>query len=376
MYDLRRLRGTLIALAGVAAALGGFGLVASSALGGRPRWLPASDSTMDTIRYTTMGGKIAAVARPGALPRGERLGILLGSSSLQCAVDPTRLGPPPDGRPIRWLTLLGEGANGADLRDLGRHLARGGLRPAVLVLAINPSLLARSTEFLSDPSSFDLHILREHLTTRHLGLAQRDVEAMLLVPWNRAFPQRTRIGHQIRLLIQATKMRVAGAFGLGFASIYAPAADPWVVPDWTDRDHAPRSAIPMQMDGWRVRGWLDPASYALDGPNVLALMDLIRDARARGSEVIIVLMPEPSVLRDAMPAAARLTLDRALERHFGPASPRVFDLRDAMDDSEFWDTIHLDPHGKRVFTVRLSRAFRPPERSGAERLPAPGLPTP
>src|SRR5438046_2399269 len=92
MLDFRRLRGLLVPLTLVAAAVGSCGLVLRATLARDPlRFLGSDWLTYRLVSYQAVGSRLSGVIREG---RGlERCpGILLGASTLEWGVDPVALG--------------------------------------------------------------------------------------------------------------------------------------------------------------------------------------------------------------------------------------------------------------------------------------------
>jgi hypothetical protein len=361
VYDPRRLRGPLVGLAAllVALAVGSLGL--SPALRGRPRWVPEVDSSTDLEEYHRIGRRLSGLIRQGHArggPAAERLGVMLGSSSLEWGIDPQALPAELGGRPIRWFNIHSSGANGIDLRRMAGYMTRAGLRPEVAVLCLGPSFLARGNDPLDDPTP-EVEEIRSHIAGRHPMLLKEDFEDILLLPWNLAFPNRTRIGSWARDVIFDARIDLFASMGYGINALFAPESDPWSAPPWwAQGDHVPPLMIERQMKGMRRYGMFDPASYSADGLNSRALVALIRELREGGAEVIVAFFPEAEIRRRELPPEALASFDEALRRAFGTAAPPVLDMRGAMSEEYFFDTSHLNPGGRAAFTERLGRALR------------------
>ncbi len=380
MYDLTRFRGVAVAAVAVAVAMAGCSLAARGALGGRPSWLSGGDSTMEGGQDAVVGRRISGAI--AALRRGGQsdLGVVLGASAVGMAVEPRRLESSGDPRiPGRWLSLYANGANLGDLRGLAELLLGSGLRPRLLLLGIHPGLLARSDDYLSDDEGFDPGPTLQALRSGRVRDARDEFLLMMAGPLNAAFPQRTRIGHTSRVLVIAAKRRMFARLGLGAESIYAPDPDPWTVRLlFADQDEAeeagaaePRgtkaASVRELNEGVRVqglrgavrdKGWGDPANYSVDGYNARSLVAMIRMARGRGIETAIVLLPEAGAMRASIPAEAMQCLDAVLRDAFGDGAPPVIDLRAAIRDDEFHDTIHPKRAGRRDATAALVAALR------------------
>jgi hypothetical protein len=349
----------MTALAATALALAFLGLVLRPALQGRPDWLPLSDSTTDLETFTRSASRISGVWHAGK--QNDPMGIMIGSSSIQCSVDPGLLGDELRGSawPTDWLVLYGGGVNAGDAADLARLALDGGLHPQYVVFSLNVGSVARSEGVLSDPIEPSFETMLHYLAERSILLARKELDKTILVPWNRNFPNRTRINHWVRLGVFREKVRMMTALGFHFDEMFAPARDPWRVSvDWMIGDHVPPSVIELQMAGWRGKGWFEPSSYA-DKPGTLrALIEITRELTNQGIHVWFVLVPEKSTLREAMPAEAKQSLQEALDHEFGGHAPSILDCRDALPDDLFFDVAHVNREGKKVFTHYLATKLR------------------
>ena len=378
MIDPKRLRGIVAAAAGVAVALAACSLLAHAAAGGRPAWLAGGDSTIEGGQDAIVGGRIAGVSaeqrHKGA--KVEKLGVLLGASAIGTDVDPKLLaaegGP---GLPKRWLNLNANGANLDDLRDLSDLLLGSGLEPEVIVLGIHPGLLARSDKYLSDSTTFDFTGLKKEFAGRSVRGVQAEVESLASVPVNAAFPNRSRINYALRGVVSDLKRRGFASIGLGASALYAPDPDPWAVRELIPgqaeaqdvpaegrnasvRDQATGPMFEGVFGAIRDKGWSDPGSYSVDGRNAKALIAMIRDARARGIEVKILILPERSDMRASVAPEATRCLRESLKIAFDGEPPPVIDLGDAMPDELFHDKLHLARQGQVETTRKLLAALR------------------
>jgi hypothetical protein len=379
MFDPRRLRGMLAAAAVVAPAMAILSGLALATAEGRPSWLASGDSTIEGGQEAIVGGRIAgalAQERASGAQGPSDLGIVLGSSAVGMAIETDRLeaeaGPKV---PSRWLSLFANGANLEDIDHLAELIFGSDLRPKLLVLGIHPGLLARSDDYLTDRLTIDTGVLDAELAARHLLLAKKELAALSVVPLNRAFPNRTRISNRVRGLASLAKRRMFAAMGLGLDTLFRPDPDPWaarlLIPDASSPKMAEAEGrranvrdlaeAPMR-EGLhgpvKDKGWNDPDKYDVDGANARALIHLVREARSRDIEVAILLLPEASNLRASIPPEAMRCLRGALENGLAAAAPPVIDLRDALADSLFHDSIHPNKAGREVATRRFAEALR------------------
>jgi hypothetical protein len=343
------------------------------------RSMADGDSTMEGGQEAIVGGRIAGVlvrTRRGP-ERTPDLGVLLGASAVGMDIDPATLeaagGP---GVPARWLSLYANGANVSDLRGLAELLFMNGPPIKLLVLGLHPALLARSDTYLTDPTVADTRDFWRAYEAGHLMSAREELAALMLAPMNRFFPERTRIGHQSRVLAAKVKRRLFAALGLGADSLYAPDLDPWTVRLLIEDERAEgraaeagrRVAVRELQEGpmreglfgqVKDKGWYNPAGYSTEGSSSRDLIATIQEARSRGIEVVILLLPERSDLRSRVPAEAMNCLNETLARGFGDDdSPPIVDLRDAIADDQFHDTLHLNQKGRMETSRRLAERLR------------------
>ena len=356
MYDPRRLRGPLVALAMLVAALIVGGLALKPVVAGRPRWLPDADSLCDVASFKENLGRIAGVVRRGG---PARLGLLVGSSSLDWGVDAARMPRMDESRPMRWLSIAAMGSTIEDNARMASMVFRAGLKPEVVVLALGPASLASRINILDDPTSPDLAVLREHVSRRHPVLVKEDLEGYLLLPWNRVFPNRSRIGRWARVMLFDARLDLFAALGHGPEDLGPPLRDPWsALPWWTEGIHESPEVLDKQFKGLADAGVFEAGSYSADSQNARNLVRLVRDLRAAGSEVVVALFPEAERRRVAEPPEFLGSTEEALRRAFGDAAPPVLDFRAAMPADAFFDLSHLNPIGRAAFTEKLGRALQ------------------
>jgi hypothetical protein len=350
MIDVRRLRGIMIALAAVSVAMGTCSLSARAVVGSKPAWLSSGDSTLEDGQYDLTGGLISGVSRLKNKGDGpERLGVILGSSAVRQGVD-TEVLKEIDGGRTRWLSLAANGANVGDLAALAGLLFRSGLKPETLVLALHPGLLARTDTYLSDDAAS--HFFAPEVSGG-LGRLTAPLSGRASALVRIAFPQRVRLNQRFRQALLGTRTALFASLNVPTGSLFRADRDPF-----RDRAetlaNADTAVRDWQMGQWRDKGWFERGAYAPGDKNARALVSMVRDARGLGASVIVVLMPESSPVRASVPPEAMRCLREALGRGFGPDAPPVVDLREALPDDRFSDTIHPDERGRREFSGRLT----------------------
>ena len=106
------------------------------------------------------------------------------------------------------------------------------------------------------------------------------------------------------------------------------------------------------------KGWSKAKNYSADGANARSLAAIIEAARARGTEIVILLMPELTIVRNQTPPEAMDCLRELLQRRFGAAAPPVIDLLGAIPDDLYHDSLHLNRAGREMTTRLLVKALR------------------
>jgi hypothetical protein len=357
MLDVRRLLAPLFVSAGLASWIGLISVLCWATIGHQPRWLPEYDGRQDPTAFKKFGGRVAGALseKHGADGPGRSIGVLLGSSTLESAVDPGAL----NGRDgMRWLGLYAHKLDLSDLDSLSRLLFRSRLMPGVIVLAINTGMFVRSPgppRLESRP--FNPLLIARLLVSGKLYMAERELESSLSL----LFPLRTRVNHWAWHRVLEARLDMARVMGIPVEALFSPDRDAWSVPDRLDYlDEAPakRDYLEREWDAMRGNGWFDPGAYPRDGPNAEALSRLIGRARSAGCKLRVVLMPEVERLRAAIPDEARRLAESATRQAAGELAPAVIDLRDAMPDEDFYDLIHVFPRRREAFTGKFASALR------------------
>ncbi|HET6883702.1 MAG TPA: hypothetical protein VFI31_26345, partial [Pirellulales bacterium] len=135
--------------------------------------------------------------------------------------------------------------------------------------------------------------------------------------------------------------------GVSAEQLSMPAPEPWDEdPLWLwNMDDAQHEFATLQLNFWRRRGHFEAENYDVDGNQAQAFVRMIRDYRALGAKVFVVLMPLRSSTRAIVPANAKPCLYEVLQRNFPDSPPTVIDLDDAIPDRLFTDEAHLSKNG-------------------------------
>ncbi|MBX3161005.1 MAG: hypothetical protein KF773_33910 [Deltaproteobacteria bacterium] len=280
--------------------------------------------------HNTGNREIVAARVSGVLvDRGDApLAVIVGSSSAADGLVSARLTAADPAR-RRWLNLARTGSSFDELGYAFGPLFASDLRADVVVVAIHTGWFAGKV--VGDP------------TLDALMLPDLPRTSWLLY-------HRGTLQHLARSALAGARERLLLGLGVRFSDVYPPAAEPWSEREppetWT------HDLGPAVLELWRHKRWFDAAWFDAADDEVAAAAEVLAGCARVGRRVVVVLMPESSILRGEMPAAARAALDRALARL--PHPPAVLDLRAAIPDAEFADHIHLGPPGARRLSDLLS----------------------
>jgi hypothetical protein len=353
MFDLRRLWGILIAATWVSLCLA----FCEAAFGASSRWWPGwlkNDWARGEIYVFEMSaGRISGLEKEG-FDDGRPIGVCLGSSEMDSAIDPALLGPAVDPR-MRWLFLVGYATSAREMELMTQLLFKTKIKPAIIVVGLQLMMLARNPAYrnhrLEDRVELDFGPLLGHLRSLRPGTAEGDLEDLLARGFNVCFPDRTRINTRLRARLTRARITILEGMGQKITSVFRPTPNPWApngdVP-WLER--ADDALLALQMKQMTARGDFDPHLYSAREEASESLVKVVRMARSKGAEVVVLVMPERSNVRARMPASAMETLTELSENAFGTDAVRVISLRDSVADDEFCDQQHLLSGAKPAFT--------------------------
>jgi hypothetical protein len=314
VIDLSRYRALVHAVGGVLLVLVAIDLALRLAFGIAPPALLRA-SFHNTGNRELVAGRVSAVLASGA--DAAPLAVIVGSSSAADGLVPARLAAADPAR-RRWLNLATTGSSFDELRYTFGPMFASGLRAEVVVVAVHPGWFAGKV--VGDPV-LDALMLPELPQTSWLLF------------------NRGTLQHLARSALANARERMLLGLGVRFADVYAPVEDPWrerVLPEkWT------HNLGDGQLDLWRHKRWFEAAWFERADEEVAAAADVFAGCARVGRRVVVVLMPESSMLRAKMPAAAEAALRRAI----GAGGPEVVDLRAVVPDAEFADHIHVGPPG-------------------------------
>jgi hypothetical protein len=333
LISIARCRGPLFVLVGLVIALGVADQLMKATLGSTARWLAGKEYPADRRVVAHAGERLAGIVGRGKTP--GRVGLLLGQSTLEAGIDPAVLDAEA-GLPLRWLNLYGVGGSINKIDDIAELVFASGLRPEVVVFAINPYMLV----------GIDYGRVRA---------SERTNSGNWIKPWVWTLENRLVFNHVVQTAIHRARLALIKASGQGIDAMYPAAADPWAVIYPQHVAHRDASGLRSRMDYDRSIGWLDPANYNVTNSNATTLVKLVRRFRDEGTKVVIVLMPERSIFREAMPKEA-LDCLATINRDEFPGRPvPIVSLVDQVPDPLFLDLDHLDPEGRALCSKLVAR---------------------
>ena len=369
-YDIRRLGGVAAVLLSVAACLAGYGLILRSTLGRAGPWIMLRQQTFNVGSSPEKTfPRLLGIKRDLAARKGpeERLGILLGSSTLRQGVDPSILNSEVDGG-YRW-TSLNFSAYAHETALVNRTMFEAGVKPEVVVLVGNPGILVADSDLVAERGWYDPAPFLDYLKRRKIELARQELVTLTMVPWNLAFPYRGKVFTLVDRELFLAKLRMLKALGQGIEALSAPEADPWLneYPPGLSQTSAEGNANILKYIG--IKGWYDPSNYRADGPNFAHFVEFFRLAHENKARSFVVFVPESSTGRARLPASATDHFTHTLAEALGEAAPVILDFREAAPDEDFIDVNHLSPEGREHFSHRLAEALKESLAKGGRTKP-------
>ena len=330
VLDLDRYRALVVIIGAILGVLAAADVGLRVALGEMPDELLRA-SFHDARLRDDVAGRVSAVVARRADYTDRPLAVIVGSSSARAGLRPAALAGA-DGQHHRWLNLAGTGSSFDELRYTFEPLFVSGLDADLAVIAIHPGWFAG--RLVGDPA---LDAILVSKTSRRSWLL---------------FHQ-GRLNHLARSALTGLRERLLFALGVSFDAVYRPVPDPWT-------EHAPATSVldlarqQPQLDMWKRKRWFEPGWYGRAEGEVADATAVIAGTERVARRVVIVLMPESSALRAAMPPEADAALRRSLARLSSP--PAVIDLRSAVPDELFADHIHVNERGaERLSTVLAAK---------------------
>ena len=310
------------------------------------QWLPE-------LRDPEFGRKLALLREARYAEPDRPLVLLLGSSRTLFGVSPTTFeagAADGDGREPLLFNFGVMGAGPITELSLFRQLLAEGIRPAGVLIEVNPLLLHQARGY-----SEESWIAAERLELRGLATFGRFAKHPLSMAWQ-WFAARMSSWHTYRLLFLE---RVAPAWvQAGQRQDRRTPTDGrgWLrhVPETISADER-RTRL-----GWQFEAYAPSLEqYSISKPPDLALRELLDICRQEGILASLVAMPEASEMRAAFDPGAQHVLQAYLDDLSREYGVPLCDARTWAVDEEFVDLEHLLPAGAIRFSQRLPYGTEP-----------------
>lgn len=288
----------------------------------------------------------------------SKLCVIMGLSSQREAAELSILNQL-DGIDARYLGLCGAGPSLSTIKDQCSALFSSDLKPDLAVIGINLHLQV-------DPLVISKIRPVVHETEQSKSLIPI-LSPLLKGDLRKAYGQtRERAWFHVRRRDVSIEVKeklyiVNNMLLTLFGTTNGNSTDDLTSP-WREMIHigfpakASSSTFTTQIQSYTNRGLFDVHSY--EPQNIArehqALNDIISTMQARGTKVMIILMPEHSLLRKSIPDVAMTRLEDDLLKTFGNKAPQIINMRDALPDEDFSDIAHVNSSGRKMFSKLIA----------------------
>ncbi|HUY32675.1 MAG TPA: hypothetical protein VMV69_07815 [Pirellulales bacterium] len=368
-FDVSRYRGVIVTAAGTLVAFVALHFALGVAFGTGAERLSPNQRPLGLELYINVWSRVAAIDRMhhrGQLAADTRLGVVLGVSSTQAGIQ-RRILEAAATEANRWVVLTGAGLSFENLASVTRPVFFCSLRPSLVVMCVHPQMLVGEGYFADDETPTMPGVVgRAQRGRRASPWAALGVVRLLRAHW--IVKNHVGVGYYLRSLMYELRLWVFRAAGVSAEALFPAAEEPWDDEPlwWWQLDAANEDFAQSQIDFWRKQGHFKAANYDPAGPQARRFVGMIRDYRALGAEVYVVIMPLRSPLRRLVPPQAKPCLKKALRLAFPDAPPPIIDLERAIPDEFFTDEAHLGRSGaERLSTLVADRLEKDAIEKGA-----------
>jgi hypothetical protein len=331
---LRRFKSLLAVGLSLALTLWCFDGLLASVLGEHLGWAaPAMSSEL----LNDWGRRIARVERmqiDGEITASSLVAVL-GMSTVREGLDASLLARH-DPKHRQWLILGAAGGDMSQLQQYSFTLSVSHLNPSAVVLGIHKSMLQDEE---SVPTHADLQELGGSLLRGSVIPAIR--QAQLLTWFGRHHDE---VANWAFMAVHHARLTLNRQQGLQLDAIYRRMDNPWAVNSSYAGARAAADDLAFQMEG--LHSELRPERSSPMNSQVKALAEVVHRFRQRGSRVVCVLMPESSEYRRLYSPPIPAMFDQALRFSAQGQAIPVVDLRNALEDTFFYDYAHLNADGR------------------------------
>jgi hypothetical protein len=272
----------------------------------------------------------------GRVGPGEYLCAIIGLSNVREAV-PLKVVSDEAGLPCRYLGLGAAGLGMPDLGGQARLLLESKLRPDLVLLGIGPHQLVDTRPKPGAVQDSFLDSMRRG-DFRNAAIAIRNSF------W--FFARRLDVSITLDKSLLDARAAMFRSFGVQLQESGTDHRSPWrEMIRAIFVEHFSEATLREEEQFFQGLGVFDRETYTNSPKAKAILVQLIQDFRARGSVVVVILMPENSRLRKRMPPNIIDAVTTPLQKAFEMDVPPVLDLRDKIDDAGFVDLTHLNPRG-------------------------------
>lgn len=289
-------------------------------------WTTA-DAAAPAVLDTEYADRLAEVRWAAAHPDGRPLAVVVGSSRMTWAFQPTLL----HDDPLVWASASHFGAGPVFDRVLLHRLLRDGVRPSVVIVEVMPTFFLRE----------EAKLVARHLTTEELLLARRY--------WGGADLEYRFVEHRA-----VSVRRLGRAFDSPSRDFAQPPREGHLslLESVTPEERARRTAAMQRQHGAAAAELRIPPGAGL------ALRDTLREAADHGIRVVLLRSPEGQTFRSWYNPNRLAEFDRFVRDTAAEFGVPIIDAREWLDDDDFSDSHHTLRGGAAKFTPRLSREVR------------------
>lgn len=313
-------------------------------------WLPRTVTGTGYLEDSRDRVASAAQAyREGRVPGSPHLGAVIGISNVRQGIDLSVI----NGRAGGDWRFLGLGGAGLGIFDVARYadvLLSSDLRPDLVVVGFG---LHQMVDSRPKPGSVNVGL------TDYLRRGDLRNAAIVLRDSVWVYSRRQDVNLTVQAAVLDARAWLFKRFGVELPQPAGQDRSPWrnmMRSDWPE--HFSAASLKEEEQFFRDLGVFELPTYQEAPKANAALIDIIERFHARGSDVVLLLMPEHSTLWRGVPADALPLLQSRLQAHFAAKTPAILDFRKAIDDDGFVDLAHLNRRGSEQFSGMMATALR------------------
>ena len=312
-------------------------------------WLPRTVTGTGYLEDSR--DRVASAAkeyREGRVQGSAHLGAIVGISNVRQGVDMSVIS---EGAGADW-RFLGLGGAGLGIFDVARYadvLLSSDLRPDLVVVGFG---LHQIVDTRPKPGTTNIGLMGylRRGDLRNSAIAVRDSV------W--VYSRRQDVSLTVQAAVLDARAWIFQRFGVELARPAGDNRSPWrnmMRSDWPE--HFSSATLSEEEQFFRDLGVFELTTYQNAPKATAALVDVVERFHARGSDVVLLLMPEHSTLWRGIPSEALPLLQAHLQQRFSSKTPAILDFRKAIDDDGFVDLAHLNRRGSEQFSGMMATAL-------------------